>query len=516
MSHGTTAGPGRRLTRALLLAGVLAAACGPRATPVDGYLTIALTNSPTNLDPAVGADEASQKLHQVLYSSLLRIDDQLRVVPDLATRFETTDSQTWVAEIPEGVRFHDGRPLTSADVAFTFRRFLDPAFVSVRKGAYRDLAAVDTDGPRLVTFHLKRPTASFPINLVMGIVPAGTGAAQARQPVGSGPYRIQEFVADDHVTLAAFDGYYAGPPRNRGLIFKVVPDDTMRGLELRNRSVDLIVNDLAPDLVHGLESRGAVTVVTAPGTDYAYIGFNLRDPLLADRRVRHAIGYALDTDAIIQYLRRGLARPAVGIVPSMSWAADPGVFRFTRDVARARTLLDEAGFPDPDGPGGEPRLRLTLKTSTAEAYRLQAAVIQQQLADAGIGIEVRSFEFATLLQDVVRGNVQLYTLQYVGVTDPDMLRRAFHSSQTPPAGFNRGHYSNPEVDRLIDAATAALDEGDRRRLYGEAQRLIAIDAPYISLWARTNLVIAQPSLLGITLSPTADFRFLSQVERRPR
>ena len=136
------------MTRAILLAGLLAAACGPRATAVDGYLTIALTNSPTNLDPAIGADEASQKLHQVLYSSLLRIDDALRVVPDLATRFETTDSQTWVAEIPDGVRFHDGRPLTSDDVAFTFRRFLDPAFVSVRKGAYRDLASVETSTGR--------------------------------------------------------------------------------------------------------------------------------------------------------------------------------------------------------------------------------------------------------------------------------------------------------------------------------------------------------------------------------
>lgn len=501
-------------TRALALAAALAAACGPAPAPVDGYLTIALTNSPTNLDPAVGADESSQKLHQVLYSSLLRIDDRLRVVPDLATRFESDDSQTWIAEIPEGVRFHDGRPLTADDVAFTFRRFLDPAFVSVRKGAYRDLAAVEIDGPRRVFFHLKRPTASFPINLVMGIVPAGTGATQARQPVGSGPYRIQEFVADDHVTLAAFDGYYQGPPKNRGLIFKVVPDDTMRGLELRNRSVDLVVNDLAPDLVHGLESRGIVNIVTAPGTDYAYLGFNLRDPLLADRRVRHAIGFALDTGAIIEHLRRGLARPALSIVPSMSWAADPDVFRFTRDLPRARQLLDEAGFPDRDGPGGEPRLRLTLKTSTAEAYRLQAAVIQQQLADVGIALDVRSFEFATLLQDVIRGNVQLYTLQYVGVTDPDMLRRAFHSSQTPPAGFNRGYYRNPEVDRLIDAATAALDEAERRRLYGEAQRLVALDAPYISLWARTNVVVAQPNLLGIALSPTADFRFLSQVERR--
>jgi peptide/nickel transport system substrate-binding protein len=495
------------------LALVLAAGCRPAPPPAPDFLTIALINSPINLDPGVGTDEVSQKLHQLLYSSLLKIDDSLRVVPDLATRFETEDSITWVAGIPAGVRFHDGRTMTAEDVAFTFRRFLDPAFVSARKGAYRDLAAVDVIDPRTIAFRLRHASASFPINLVMGIVPAGAGATQARQPIGSGPYKLREFVIDDHVTLDAFDGYYQGPPRNRGLVFKVVPDETMRGLEIRNRTVDLVVNDLSPDLVHGLTEAGVATVTEAPGTDYAYVGFNLRDPALADRRVRQAIGYAIDTGAIITYLRRGLARPATGIVPSMSWAYEPNAFRFTHEPARARALLDEAGFPDPDGPGPAPRLRLTLKTSTVEMYRLQAAVIQQQLADVGIALDVRSYEFATLLNDIARGNVQLYTLQYVGVTDPDMLRRAFHSTQIPPSGFNRGGYANPEVDRLIDAATASLDEPDRRRLYGEAQRLIALDAPYVSLWARTNAVVAQPGLTGISLSPIADFGFLRNVQR---
>ena len=150
----------------------------------------------------------------------------------------------------------------------------------------------------------------------------------------------------------------------------------------------------------------------------------------------------------------------------MSWAYEPTCRRFTHDPANARALLDEAGYPDPDGDGPAPRLRLTLKTSTAEPYRVQAAVHPAAVcADAGIALEVRSYEFATLMADVVRGNVQLYTLQYVGVTDPDMLRRAFHSTQVPPDGFNRGHYRNPEVDRLIDHATAALDEAERGRLY---------------------------------------------------
>jgi len=488
-------------------------ACSPARPASDTTIIVALANSPTNLDPGVGLDEASQKLHQLLYRSLLKTDASLRVVPDLASRFETTDSMNYLAEIPQGVRFHDGREMTSDDVAFTFRRFLDPAFLSGRKGAYNALASVDIVDRYTVMFRLRAPSASFPINLIMGIVPAGTGPSAARAPIGSGPYRLAEFVPDDHATLAPFADAYGGAPANGGLMFKVVPDETMRGLELRKRSVDLVVNDLSPDLVHGLSQIPTLAVTTAPGTDYAYIGFNLNDPSLKDPRVRWAVAYAVDTTAIVEHLRRGLARLTTSIVPSMSWAFEENVKHFSHDPVEARRLLDEAGFRDPDGDGPLPRLRLTLKTSTDERYRLQASVIQQNLADVGIDLDVRSYEFATLMSDVIRGNVQLYTLQFVGVTDPDMLRRAFHSSQTPPAGFNRGHYGNPQVDALIDRAGLALKEDDRRVLYGQIQQLVAEDAPYVSLWAKTNLAVAQRDLQGITLSPTADFAFLKNVHR---
>jgi peptide/nickel transport system substrate-binding protein len=499
--------------KCLLVCACLTIAGCARPTPQPDLITVALANSPANLDPGVGVDESSQKLHQLLYSSLMKIDASLRVVPDLATRFETHDWQTFLAAIPPGVLFHDGREMTSADVAFTFRRFLDAKFASARRGAYRDLESVDVVDRYSVAFHLKRPSSAFPVSLVMGIVPEGSGATLARRPMGSGPYQIGEFVPDDHVTLTGFSRAYGGPPATRTLIFRVVPDETMRGLELRKGSVDIVVNDLSPDMVHTLEDEGRLQVVRAPGTDYAYVGFNLRDPVLADVRVRQAIGYAIDRKAIITYLRRGLALESPGIVPSMSWAFESRTFQFTYDPGRAGALLDQAGYRDPDGPGPAPRLRLTLKTSTAEAYRVQAAVIQQQLSLCGIAIDLRSYEFATLMDDVRRGNVQLYTLQFVGVTDPDMLRRAFHSSQVPPDGFNRGHYLNAGFDQVVDRATASLDEGERRRLYGEAQAIIARDAPYISLWTKTNIAVAQPDIRGIELSAIADFGFLRRLQR---
>jgi peptide/nickel transport system substrate-binding protein len=507
----------RILAGCLLAAAAAAASCTQHPQAWAGRpIVIALGSSPTNLDPGIGLDETSQRLQQLIFSSLLNIDDHLRNVPDLATRFETTDHQTYVAAIPSGVRFHDGREMTSADLAYTFRRFLDPAFVSGRKGAYTDLASVEILDRYTVAFHLKRASTAFPSSLTnMGIVPAGAGAALARHPIGSGPYRLTDFVPDDHVALAPFDAYYQGRPPNDGLLFRIVPDQTMRGLELRKGDVDLVVNDLSPDLVYTLGQQPGLTITEAPGTDFAYIGLNLRDPILADRRVRQAIGYAVDRTAIVEYLRRRQAREAAGLIPSMSWAFADDLFHFTYDPARARALLDDAGHPDPDGDGPRPRLHLTLKTSTDEAYRLQAAVLQNQLAHVGIDLEIRSYEFTTLFADIVRGNVQLYTLVFTSgaVADPDILRRVFYSTQVPPNGFNRAHYANPEVDRLLDDATVALTDADRRRYYVEAQRLIAADAPIISLWARTNVAVAQSDVRGVSLSPIGDFDFLRHISR---
>ena len=501
------------LRSAVFLSLILAAACAQRR-PEGDMIVVGMANAVTNLDPRVGTDEASQKAHQLLYSMLVRIDDRLRPVPDLAESIAQPTPTTYVARLRQGVLFHNGRELTSADVVYTFRSFLDPTFRG-RSGAYRMLASVESVDKYTVRFTLKEPFAQFPINLAMGIVQDGSGLTNARQPIGSGPYQLAEFVQDDRLVLKPFAAYYEGAPANSGIVLKVVPDDTMRGLELRKGTVDLVVNDLAPDVVWQLENEGRLQVTKAVGTDYAYIGLNQHDPILRQPEVRRAIGFAIDREAIVKYLRRDLAKVAVGIVPPMSWAFEEHVFDFHYDPAEARRLLDQAGFPDPDGDGPLPRFRLSLKTSTSEIYRVQAAVIQQDLARVGIAVDVRSSELLTLLADAARGNFQMYTLQWVGITDPDMLRRVYHSKQMPPVGLNRVFYKNPEVDRLIDAAAAAASEDERKPLYAAAQQLIAEDVPYISLWYKRNVAVAQPDLRGVQLSPIADFTFLRKVSRVP-
>jgi peptide/nickel transport system substrate-binding protein len=245
------------------------------------------------------------------------------------------------------------------------------------------------------------------------------------------------------------------------------------------------------------------------------VGLNLRDPILRDVRVRRALAYAIDRRAIVEYLRRGLATPADTLLPPVSWAHAPDVFSFPYDPQRARALLDAAGYPDPDGEGPAPRFSMTLKVSNVEYTRLQSAVIQQDLQRIGVAVDIRSYEFATLYADVIVGNFQAFTLQWAqgALADPDILRRAFHSAQTPPAGFNRGHYSNPKVDALLDEASASTDNDRRRELFAEVQRIVAEDVPYISLWHIRNVIVAQRTLTGLRLSPIADFSFLRDVAR---
>jgi peptide/nickel transport system substrate-binding protein len=500
----------RGLTAALLC---LLAACSS-APPPNNIVTLAVLSSPNSLDPRVGSDETSQRAHQLIYDNLLALDEQLRVTGGLASSWQQRDPLTYDVVLRQGVLFHDGHELTAEDVVYTFSSFIDPAFVSPRKGAYRLLDKVTAVDRYTARFSLKEPFGSFPIQLVMPVVPKGAGADLRERPVGTGPYKFVSFAVDDKLELEAFPQYFRGAPANGGVVLKVVPDEIMRALELRKGTIDLVVNDLSPDVVHQLATDKGMSIAESPGTDYAYVGFNMRDPILRDRRVRHAIGYAIDRQAIVDHLRRGLASPAVGILPPVSWAFEPGVFQFTHDVAKAQALLEEAGYPDPDGDGPAPRLRLTLKVSTNEFIRLQAAVIQQDLKQAGIELDVRSYEFATLYADVLKGNFQLFTLQWVGVSDPDMLRRVFHSKQMPPSGFNRGYYDNPEVDRLIDAATAAPADDERRRLFSEAQRVIANDAPYISLWTKTNVAVSRTGIEGVKLTPSAEFTFLRDVTKR--
>ena len=253
--------------------------------PGNDVITVAVLSSPNSLDPRIGSDETSQRVHQLVFDYLLALDDKLRVIGGLASHWEQPNPVTYLVHLRQGVRFHDGHELTADDVVHTFGSFIDPAFVSPRKGAYRMLDRVEAVDRYTVRFTLKEPFGSFPIQLVMPVVPKGAGAELRDRPIGTGPYRFVSFAVDDHVTLESFPGYFRGAPANAGVVLKVVPDEIMRALELRKGSVDMVVNDLSPDVVHQLAAEKAVTIAEAPGIDYAYVGVNMRVARNHDRVV---------------------------------------------------------------------------------------------------------------------------------------------------------------------------------------------------------------------------------------
>jgi peptide/nickel transport system substrate-binding protein len=507
---------GENCTRPLFLALSLLLVLGcSQPPPEPGVITVAMYTSVNSLDPRYATDSVSSRAHHLIFNSLLDLDDKMQLTPDLAESWESADYQTYVMHLRNGVRFHDGHELTSDDVVYTFTNILDPKSSSPLRGAFRLVDSVKAVDRYTVSFTLKEPSGSFLINLVaVQIVPRGADRTLREHPIGTGPYEFVSHAVDDRIVLRAFRDYFGGLPRNRGVVLKVVPDDIMRALELRKRTVDLVVNDIPPDMAYQLRKEG-LSLATSPGANYQYLGFNMRDPILADVRVRHAIGYAIDRQAIIDHLRRGLAMPSVGVLSPTNWAFEPNVFDFTYDPDRARELLDEAGYRDPDGDGPRPRFTLSLKVSSTEFNRLQSAVLQENLHDVGIATDVRVFEFATLYADILKGNFQMYTLQWAGgaTADPDILSRIYHSRQVPPTGFNRGHLSDPELDRLIDEATSATTPEERRVRYGAVQQRAAELAPYISLWHETNIALAQPEITGIHLAPQVDYSFLRNVSR---
>lgn len=474
---------------------------------------MALESAPLHLDPRLGTDQASWRVADVVFNGLLKKGPGGSYLPDLASEYASPDGVTWTVKLRPGVRFHDGRPLTSRDVAFTYESLLAPDLVGGKKQTMARVERVETPDASTVVFRLKEPYASFPAQLLLGIVPAGTGASEGdAHPVGTGPYRLETSVREERLVFSAFPGCFDGPPATQRLVYRVVPDATTRALELLSGRLELAVNSVPPDVLSVLERRPGVAVSKLPGSTYAYLAFNLRDPVLSDVRVRRALALALDRDALVHGLWRDTVEPTETLLPRGHWArAD--LPTLARDLPSARRLLDEAGYPDPGG--GRPRLTLTYKTSTDEMSVLQATAVAAQWREAGVKTEIRTNDFAVFYQDVVRGSFRLFSLRWQGISDPDHFEQVFASWAVPPDGWNRGFYADPQVDAWLAEARRTLDPARRRPLYEAVQRRVAETLPYVSVFAARNVVVHAAGLTGVeTIPPSGDFTFLRNVRRR--
>jgi peptide/nickel transport system substrate-binding protein len=479
--------------------------------PDPNTLVMIIESSPTNLDPRVGFDGQSERIDELIFDALLTRDERFNVQPGLAERWEIPDPLTYIFHLHRGVTFHDGTALTSRDVKWTFDSLLEGKIRSTKAAAYRFVDRIETFDDLTVVFHLKESYASLLWNLsegAIGIVPYGSLDEVTRKPIGTGPFKFVSAEQDKEVILERNDNYWEAKTRLARVRFVVVPDPTTRALELRKGSADVAINALTADTVGALEREPNLGIERGPGTILSYLAFNTRDPVLRDVRVRQAIAYAIDRGPLLQYIWRGFAQPALSVLPPQSWAYDADVAAYPHDPEKAREMLDAAGYHPRDGV----RFRLTMKTSTEESTRLLAAVLQQQLRDVGIALDIRTFEFATFFADVTSGAFQLYSLRWIGGNeDPDIFE-TFHSNRFPPKGTNRGFYSNPRLDSLIDQARRATDQNTRKNIYDEVQQILAHDEPYINLWYFDNVLVHTKRVRNVTLNPSGNYDFLKTAE----
>lgn len=489
------------LTGLLVIAIYLAlAAC---TAPPDDVIRFGLASAPANLDPRFATDATSARINRLLYERLVDFDEHTRPVPSLAT-WETLSPVHYRFTLQPGEhRFHDGHALDSHDVAATYRSILDPTNVSPHRSTLQLIERVDIIDDRTLDFHLSHPDPLFPGYLVIGILPERAirdGYPFHVKPLGSGPFRFSGWPEPGQLELTRLtDG--------QRFEFLRIGDPTVRVLKLVRGEIDLLQNDLSPEMLEYLESRDGITLLRRPGSNFSYLGFNLQDPLTGRLAVRRAIAHAIDRQAIIKYLLGGAARPAAALLPPDHWAGNAALVAPVYDPERSRALLEQAGY-DPDHP-----LKLHFKTSTDPLRVRIATVIQQQLADVGIDMALSSYDWGTFYGDIKAGRFQLYSLAWVGIKTPDIFRYAFHSGSLPPEGANRGRLRDAEIDDLIEGAASAPTLEVQAGIYRMVQARLLELLPYVPLWYEDQVAAMRDGISDYRLAADGNYDGLRFVIR---
>jgi peptide/nickel transport system substrate-binding protein len=452
------------LVVAMLIAS--SAACKRGGEP--GTLVIALEAPPRGFDPRFSSTNGiSARIMQLIYDTLLVKNENFEFVPSIAERFEESeDHTTFTFHLRSGVTFHNGKPLTSADVKYTFDSLLSPTLKSPIRGLLDKISSIDAPDARTVVFRSREPYYTFIGNLpVIGIIPEGAGIEMNESPIGTGPYSFVSYTEGDVVRLQANPNYWAGAPHIPRVHIKVVTDNSTRQAELMSGAVDMTYNaQFDPETVRALQNRRGMKVALREGTNIDYLGANLsKGSKLSDQRVRQAIAFAIEPEVMIHRLLRDQARRAHAIMPPEHWAYEKNITSYTHDPERSRQLLDEAGYTDPDGAGPMPRLTLKLMTSTAQLSRNIASILQEQLRVVGIGLELESLELPTLFDRINKGQFDLYYLRSIGANQStDIFQFVYHS-----------RYQNAEFNDLIAQLRAATDPIRMTSFFNRLEEILA-------------------------------------------
>ncbi|WP_144299595.1 ABC transporter substrate-binding protein [Elioraea rosea] len=490
--------------RRTLLAAAALVAAAVAAAPVSAQtLRIGLREDPDIMDPTLARTFVGRIVFASLCDKLFDIDKDLNIVPQLATGYRWEDPKTLIITLREGVKFHDGETMDAAAVVYSLNRHLTMQG-SFRRGEINSMEKAEAVNPTTVRVTLKEPFAPFLAQLTdrsgMVVSPKAAEAAGAQfgtRPVCAGPFRFVERVAQDRIVVERFADYWdKGRIHIDRIIYQPIPDDTVRLANLQAGSLEL-VQTIGTNDVATVQRNNRLRISMSDELGYQGLTINIgngaraQTPLGQNAKVRQALDLAIDRATINQVVYNGMFTPTWQAVPPSSPYHVKSLTPPTRDVARARALLREAGVQAP--------VKIVLTVPNNPELRQVGEVIQAMAAEAGFEITLNAMEFASSLQAATRGEFEAYLLAWSGRTDPDGNLWTFVHSRGPQ---NDGKYSNPEVDRLLDAARVETDLEKRVALYEQMYKHAVVeDRSRLYLWHRKNIVAHTARLTGFVNVP---------------
>jgi peptide/nickel transport system substrate-binding protein len=475
------------------------------------------------LIPTLTSDQSSYEVGGLIYDGLVKTDKDLNLAPAMAQSWMySRDCLDLTFKLRQDIKWHDGYPFTSADVLFTYQAMINPKTPAPFKEGFLLVKSVDAPDAYTVRVHYDKPyaravetwgTSILPKHLLQSFADAGTlrESPQNSQPVGTGPYRFQEWKPGEKVVLVANPDYYEGRPYLSRIVYRVIPSQATIFLELKANGVDYVNTLTGIQYARQTEYpafRKAYHKFRYPASDYTFLGFNLKDPRFADRRVRQAFAHAINKQELIDGVRLGLAREATGPIRPGTWAYTDKVTRFDYDPEKAKALLAEAGWKDRDGDGvvedqsGKP-FTLTIRTNQGNDERKKIAeIVQQRLKEVGVQADIQLIEWAAFIKEFVKPRrFEVVVLGLGTGIDPDQFV-VWHSSQRGPDQMNRTGYDNPEVDRLLEAGRMSCVQSERVRYYHRIQEILAEDLPMIFLYYRDALPVVAARVRGVSPTPS--------------
>jgi len=463
----------------------------------DAYVTASIGDARI-LIPFLADDTSSSSICGLVYNGLTKVDKDLKIVGDLAKEWEVTDDGRVITfYLKENVLWHDGEPFTAEDVTFTYKTILDPKTGSPYISSYKDIDSIDVIDPHTVRFNFSKAYAPALLKLGMGIIPKHLfegvknirTSSFARNPIGTGPYKFSRWETGQYIVLKANRDYFEHEPRIKRYVFRIIPDQAVQFLELISSGIDSMnlnpyqysFRSETPDFAKNIVRYKYLS------HSYSYIGYNLKDPVFSDIKVRKALSYAINKKEIISAVLLGLGESCTGPFLKGTPYYNDLATGYEYDPVKASKLLAEAGWVDSDSDGvlDKDGQEFSIKLITNQGSQVRedvATVVQEQWSKVGVKVDIQVIAWAAFLDQFVnKKNFQAVILGWTIPLDPD-ISAVWHSDAARPGGLNFTSYSNPEVDRLIEEGRREFNPEVRKDIYQEAHKLIAEDVPYTFLF----------------------------------